>query len=196
MTRLEPLAQTVPALAAGGEVVEQPGHDGGFLQRPFVQNILPFLTSLSVHAGVVGLGLLAFTAITIVRHPTPMQDQVAAADMELTTDTGIPKFATDPSRLHIPTIQDQIPSETSGTSFTHAMELSAGGAPGAEPGSTFDFGPHASLSDGTGGGATRMATASPPCSATRKPAATDAISCFAIPEALGESPSFAMPRAQ
>src|SRR5207302_4636905 len=38
-------------------------------QQPFVQNVLPFLTSLSFHAAVLILGLLTFHSVRILMRP-------------------------------------------------------------------------------------------------------------------------------
>lgn len=42
----------------------------GFWQRPFVQDILPFLTSMVLHLGLIALGLLTYKTIQIVIAPT------------------------------------------------------------------------------------------------------------------------------
>jgi von Willebrand factor type A domain len=106
----------------------------GFWQTPFVQNILPFLTSLSLHAMVIVVGLLTFTAIRILHHE-PRQEQPFVADTVLDGSNAV----TFEGRTNLPMVrpmQDQIP-DVSYTGWNHtngpALEAHlAGGGSGAE----------------------------------------------------------------
>ena len=82
--KLPPGAQPLPP---GAQVVqveeEQPLHPQlGFWQQPWVQNILPFVTSLSVHAAVIILGLLIWGAVKIV-NAQPRQEQTIIPDSNM-----------------------------------------------------------------------------------------------------------------
>src|SRR5687768_8834754 len=80
---------TVPASADATSTVLNPtgqnGYDGDALvpqsvwQGAFVQNVLPFLTSLGVHATLVILGILTYQAFAVVAGP-PLQEQAITPD--------------------------------------------------------------------------------------------------------------------
>jgi len=61
---------------------EAPGHDAdvppSFWQIPFVQDILPFLASLVLHIGLIGLGILTFVTVSKIqevnKEPTIIPD--------------------------------------------------------------------------------------------------------------------------
>jgi len=46
------------------------------LRHPWIQQVLPFLTSLSLHVGIVLIGILFFMGATYVRRAAPRVDQV------------------------------------------------------------------------------------------------------------------------
>lgn len=82
-------------LPPGAQVVEgQPLEDQemlppiGFWQQPWVQNLLPFLTSLSFHAAVLIIGLLAYGAYKAVT-ALPHQEQTIIPDSTM-ADEGPP----------------------------------------------------------------------------------------------------------
>ena len=54
-----PALEAAAPQGADAPIQEQPHHDQrSFWQQPFVQNVLPFLTSLVLHIGVIVFGLL------------------------------------------------------------------------------------------------------------------------------------------
>ena len=63
-------------------------HPTGFWQQPWVQNILPFVTSLSVHAGILIIGLLVWGVAKVIASP-PHQDQTIIPDSQM-VDAGPP----------------------------------------------------------------------------------------------------------
>src|SRR2546423_9708731 len=85
-----PVAASVPqppASVAGANVLAQQGmradgmpqvpvfYPANFWQQPWVQNVLPFVTSLSVHLAILIIGLLVFGVYKAVSAP-PHQEQV------------------------------------------------------------------------------------------------------------------------
>jgi len=75
-----------PAAAPGGEpaTVDELGFEAGvqlsFWQQPFVQNILPFLTSLALHAGLLLLGIMTYQ-VAKVSWRTRRADYRSESDM-------------------------------------------------------------------------------------------------------------------
>lgn len=57
---------TLPLRADQPESPETTAIPSTFWQRPFVQDILPFLTSLVLHLGIIALGVLTYKAIKVV----------------------------------------------------------------------------------------------------------------------------------
>jgi hypothetical protein len=108
---------------------------GGFFQNRFVQDVLPFLTSLSLHLALLVIGLLAFAAIKVIREPAQPK-QVSTAESEMVADgiQALPGLTLDKPWLQ--TTQDQTATDTSvtGVSFT--------------PGSSIDPSPAGGGSDG------------------------------------------------
>jgi hypothetical protein len=54
----------------------------GFFQRPWVQDVLPFVTSLMLHATVIIVAILTVKAIQIIKAP-PAQEQVIIPDSNM-----------------------------------------------------------------------------------------------------------------
>ena len=163
MTRLEPQTSPMPANAASAAIAEGDAPEtiySSILQHPFVQNVVPFLTSLSVHAGIVILALLMYTAIKIIKPPLQQQPPPQATDM-VTVD-GIPHFPGDTHDPLSQIIQNEVPNDTVGTSSFPNLSQDTGslmaGVSGDEaviavgPGSSFGIG-------GTGTGRGHLAGA-------------------------------------
>jgi hypothetical protein len=91
----------------------------------FVQNVLPFLTSLSLHAVVLVVGLLTLTAIKAL-HQEPMQQQLFEADNVI--DTSRMTGFTGPADLPmLRPMQDQVQDASSnGWNPTNRPDLTAG----------------------------------------------------------------------
>ena len=134
MTRSEIRASSAPAPSPNTAVEHSDGHGDGLLQRPFVQNVLPFLTSLSVHAGILIFGLLVFGAVKLVQMPQAFKDEIIIPETAYVTEGsvgGIPNPGLNHDMLR-PSAQEHDPSsaakgfnETNGPSVDPAP---AGGA--------------------------------------------------------------------
>ena len=107
-------------------------HPGGFVQRRFVQEFLPFLTSLSLHAAILILGLLTYTAIKAIR--APLQHQTFAADTPLVDASNMPGNV-GPEKLFRQTIQSNTPNEdaVTGASSSRGTQRLNLDAAGGEP---------------------------------------------------------------
>src|SRR4051812_2745358 len=66
-----------PRMVIGADEMQQAPafYPANFWQQPWVQNVLPFVTSLSVHLAILIIGLLVFGVYKAVNAP-PHQDQV------------------------------------------------------------------------------------------------------------------------
>ncbi len=117
-------------------------------QSPMVQNVLPFVTSLSVHAAIICVGLLTYKAITIVAG-RPSEDPGYIPFTDQIVDT---KFVDDGSKHTGPLLnsieaqQDKSINETIKNAFTtHSSsgDLAAdrGGAAGERNDSVIGVGP-------------------------------------------------------
>jgi hypothetical protein len=73
-------ASSVTPTAAASERTAAPASTD-FWQRPFVRDILPFITSLSLHSLLLIIGLLMYTAVQMVHRP--MQIQVSSAEITM-----------------------------------------------------------------------------------------------------------------
>ena len=95
--------------AGGAEASAETAAVISFWQRPFCQNILPFLTSLILHLGLITIGLLTYKVVEAVVNPRV--EQVIIPEAQMVTngpEGGIPHpgLGGDPTR---DTKQDQIP---------------------------------------------------------------------------------------
>src|SRR5437588_1403252 len=76
----------------------------GFWQQPWVQNVLPFVTSVTVHAAVLLIGVLFFLGYRAIAEAAPAhQDQVIIPDASMVNDGppgGVPfqGLGNDPNR--------------------------------------------------------------------------------------------------
>lgn len=77
----------------------------GFWQRPFVQNALPVLMSLSVHSAVVILGVVALKTIDMVTSPPPVVETMATA-AETGMQPDLMGDAIDPERHRGPGVDE------------------------------------------------------------------------------------------
>lgn len=138
MSPLEPESVT-PAPAANVAVSPtDPAARGGFFEKRFVQEVLPFLTSLSLHVGIVIVAVLAFAAIKVMREPP--HKQITSAEVEVMDQSSLLGFrgtAVDKPWLHA--MQDEVlsTSDSSTNGFKdHSMRdlaASGGGADGDAP---------------------------------------------------------------
>ncbi len=81
------MSDNTPQIASPAAVAEnRQTHEAirpqrSFLQHPFVQNVLPFATSLLLHAGIILLGFLTYKTIETVT--TVVRDQIIIPDATL-----------------------------------------------------------------------------------------------------------------
>ena len=157
--------------------LQQPGAEGemhegevaihhGFWQQPWVQDILPFITSLALHAAIVIVGLLLYEGIKQVAELKPLEEQIvipeAAMANEVAGGVENPGLG-DPTRA---AAQDKYDENTTpdGTAFersdSNVAEAAGGGEGDASNaligGGTSSFGAGSKFGtgegDGTGGG--------------------------------------------
>jgi hypothetical protein len=132
-------------------------HDG-FLQRPWVQEVVPLVTSLAFHATIVIVGLLAYTAYRTAAGVKPNQEQVVVPDAVMTGDIagGVenPGLGSDPTR---PAAQDKYEDGTHPDGWapepgkSPVAEMTGGGEASASN-SFFAAGPASAFGDGKGFG--------------------------------------------
>lgn len=102
----------------------------GFWRRPFVQDVLPLLTSFVLHLGLIILGILTYKAVTtiVAREQLPMViPQSVSQISDLPMNFG-PEGVTD--GVDMATFQDQVPdapANATGLSSKLAASLQAGG---------------------------------------------------------------------
>lgn len=116
----EPTADAAPA------VIVQPS----FWQHPFVQNVLPFLTSLTLHVGIVLFGLLTLKAVEVVTQVVQVQEQIIVPESAIIDGAPIggvlnPGLGGDPNRR---AEQDKYPEivNSDGWAETKTDRLTAG----------------------------------------------------------------------
>jgi hypothetical protein len=154
MTRIDTKDSAPTVSAKPTEEPDQPEvTPGGFLQQPFAQNVLPFITSLSVHAGVLILGLMVFGAVKMAQIE-PSKDEIVIPDTPMVDSGppgGIPNVGLNNDALRV-AMQDKEPeSVTKGFSDVKGslLEPSASGESGASA-NIFSEGSLASMGGGTG----------------------------------------------
>ncbi len=156
-----------PGAAAGAAVLAPEEGDVvqlGFFQLPWVQNILPFVTSLTLHATIIIIGFLTLTAIRIMKNP-PTEEETIIPDSNMVENGppgGVPNVGLggDPFKQ---AMQDKDPNSGTPEGFaekkgpTVNLEAAGGGSGdsndaviGVGPGG--GFGKGAGIGSGTGGG--------------------------------------------
>ena len=146
----EPLPQAAPAAAA----VHAAPAPLTIWQSWFVQNVLPFLTSLALHIAVITLAWLAAKAVQVVIS-NPVREQIIIPDAEMVADGppgGIPHpgLGGDPTRDAAQNLYPDVPKDSKGIAekpgLTSLPEM-MGGAGDAEGPVIIGIGP-----GGLGGG--------------------------------------------
>jgi hypothetical protein len=155
---------------AGRAVVAEPGsleepntrHAAGFLNQPWVQNVLPLATSLFLHLGIIVLGIALYQAVQQVVNPN--KEQVIIPQSASLAKSATPGGVTHPGPPADPTrdvAQDQTKdTDSQGFATDAANRLAAAGGPG-DAASTFGVGSASSGGHGRafGGGAGAGGTA-------------------------------------
>ncbi len=77
-----------------------------FWQRPFVLEVMPFLTSLMFHVGLLAIGILTYQAVTHLTVATKIQQYVPDPGNPIDDGVGIPKVigGSDGSAVDVPTL--------------------------------------------------------------------------------------------
>jgi len=105
-----PLPAAAPAMATEGELRPKVG----FWRKRWVQNVLPWITSITLHVGLIVLLLATYKAATqLIR---VVQEQIIIPDASLVTDPGgipNPGLGNDPTRSAGQAIDSSV-TETSG----------------------------------------------------------------------------------
>lgn len=91
-------------------------HPQNFWQQPWVQNVLPLVTSVSLHLAIVMVGLLAYGAGKMIAEDKALEAQIIVPSSDL-VETGVPGgvqnvgLGGDPTR---PPAQDEFPEGGTG----------------------------------------------------------------------------------
>lgn len=149
------VAQTNIASLLNTDASTDHPHPIGFWQQPWVQNVLPFVTSVSVHAAVLILGLLVWGVAQIVQ-AKPNQDQITIPETTLDVGPpgGVPNVGpgADPNRQ---ALQDQDINAGSKTGFSDkkspALDVTQAGGGAGDAASVIDSGPLAGIGIGLKG---------------------------------------------
>lgn len=137
-----------PGEAPAEELVPQLG----FWQQPWVQNVLPFVSSLALHAGIIVLGVVGFKTYEAVSDMQPVEEQIIVPDSEL-VEEGAPGgvqhvgLGGDPTR---PAAQDEFPE--GGTPEGWAPKPGENTVPELQGGGSGDAGSDPLIGLGPGGG--------------------------------------------
>ncbi|MCY2952852.1 MAG: hypothetical protein NTU53_12890 [Planctomycetota bacterium] len=110
-------------------------------QHPFVQNVLPFLTSLILHVAVIVMGLLTMKVVQVVV-TNPARDQIIIPDAEMVADGppgGLehPGLGGDPTRDAAQNLVPDVPKDSKGIAEkagVTALPDMIGGGPGDNDG--------------------------------------------------------------
>ncbi len=110
-------------------------------QHPFVQNVLPFLTSLALHIAVIVIGLLTVEVVRVVT-TNPARDQIIIPDAEMIADGppgGLehPGLGGDPTRDAAQNLVPDVPKDSKGIAEKAGPSLlpdMIGGGPGDSDG--------------------------------------------------------------
>jgi hypothetical protein len=142
----------------GEDQPQEPGIHHGFFQQPWVQDILPLITSLAFHATIVVVGLLAYQTYKAVASVKPNEEQIiipeAAMASEIAGGVENPGLDGDPTR---PAAQEKYEDDTHPDGWapepgkSPVAEATGGGEADAKN-SLFAAGPAASFGSGKGFG--------------------------------------------
>jgi hypothetical protein len=130
-----------------------------FWQQPWVQNLLPFATSLSVHLAIIIVGYLAYKTVEVLVNPQAPQEQVIVPSAEIVDNAAVggipnPGLGTDPNRA---AAQSEFQVAGQGVNERPAQTIteSLTGSPNDAGSSGLSLGPRTAATlagSGTGGG--------------------------------------------
>ena len=146
-----------------------------FFQLPWVQNVLPFVTSLALHAAVIIVGFVAVKTVQMVVDAKPLEEQIIVPSSDLVDDAvagGVQNVGLggDPTR---PPAQDEYPEGAEGWAPKPGDKNATAALMGG--GSDDSSDPLIGLSAvGGGSGAARASARAPAKDAARAPATAEA----------------------
>lgn len=154
--------QPLPAGVAAGAAALPPEEEVvplGFFQLPWVQNILPFVTSLTLHATIIIIGFIFLKAIQIMKAP-PTEEETIIPDSNMVENGppgGVPNVGLggDPFKQ---AMQDKDPNSGTPEGFAEkkgpTVDLqAAGGGSGDSNDAVIGVGPGGGFGRGAGIGA-------------------------------------------
>ncbi len=179
----ENFRQPLPAgMAASAALPEHEELRRGFMQLPWVQDVLPFVTSLTLHATIILVGFLTIQAIRVMKEPVSEPDFVIPT--VTTIDSGPPGGVKFVSLENDPFRQAAESDPTSGTpeGFAStkgpAVDLRAAGGEGDSNDSVIGPGPggrigtrRAKFGPGPGDGSGRWPSSAPRVAGASEPKA-------------------------
>jgi hypothetical protein len=161
--KMPPGGKPLPGGPQSGDPNQQPDGEElavplSFWQLPWVQNVLPFVTSLFVHASIVIIGIVFFYGVRYVAKKIVHQDEVIIPDASMINDGppgGVPfqGLGADPNRQ---AFQDKVkdqgtPAGWAEKKSSNTEMKSAGGGEGDSSDSTIGVGPGGGFGHGKGG---------------------------------------------
>jgi hypothetical protein len=141
--------------------VQQPDEGGpvvalSFWQLPWVQNVLPFVTSVTFHAALIVIGLVFITAYSYVAKGPAHEDQVIVPDSNIETGPpgGVPfqGLNNDPNRQALQDKVKDVKDPQWANKAGKSLEVTnPGGADGDATDDTIGLGPGGGFGKGKGG---------------------------------------------
>jgi hypothetical protein len=131
---------------------------GSFWKRPFVQDVLPLVTSLLLHGGLIALGIIMYRAVSVMvevsKTPTVIPEYVTPINADV---SAIPQFrglADDPTRRVEQDKIPDVPESATGLSDERSVAMTltaAGGGAGDNSDDAISLGLSKEFGRGVGG---------------------------------------------
>jgi hypothetical protein len=131
---------------------------GSFWHRPFVQDVLPLVTSLLLHGGLIALGIITYRAVSVMveasKTPAVIPEYVTPINADV---SAIPQFrglADDPTRRAEQDKIPDVPESATGLSDKRSVAMTltaAGGAAGDNSDDAIALGLSKEFGRGVGG---------------------------------------------
>ncbi|HSI36295.1 MAG TPA: VWA domain-containing protein [Tepidisphaeraceae bacterium] len=121
---------TLPVRAEVAQVEAEPE---SFWQRPFVQNVLPLITSLAIHLAIVGVGVLTYKAIRAVSDVVSAPPPVLPGEVPDVEQSNRPAMIgqDDPDKPHTQQLRD-VPADATGVSTSAELRVNLNPASGGD----------------------------------------------------------------